>query len=226
MIYSWLRSIESITLSIVFDHKVRPMFNPDYFKIDDRDEMLAFLNANNFGLLISQQDSTPCASHIPFLPNADASQLRCHLARANPQWKQLEGQRVLVALQGPHDYISPTWYRNPGVPTWNYQALHIYGTCRVFDDAGELSQLVNALAALHESGSENPWQPDYGEKMLRGIVGIDITVDEIQCKYKLSQNRPVDDHKPVIEQLEARGAQQLAKAMRKTLDQDTGDNHE
>ena len=202
------------------------MFNPDYFKIDDREEMLAFLSANNFGVLVSQRDGDLCASHIPFLPNADASFLHCHLARANPQWQQLEGQRVLVALQGPHDYVSPTWYQAPGVPTWNYQALHIYGTCRVFDDADELSQLVNALAAHHEAGSDNPWQPDYSDKMLRGIVGIEIAVDEMQCKYKLSQNRPAADHAPVIEQLERRGADQLVAAMRKTLNQHGGDNHE
>ena len=202
------------------------MFNPDYFKIDDPKEMLAFLDVNNFGLLISQQDGTPCASHIPFLPNADASLLRCHLARANPQWQQLEGQRVLVALQGTHDYISPTWYKNSGVPTWNYQALHIYGTCRVFDDPTEMAELVNALAAHHEAGSDNPWQPNYGKKMLRGIVGIEMTVDEMQCKYKLSQNRPVDDHEPVIEKLEARGADTLAAAMRKTLELPAGTDHE
>lgn len=193
------------------------MFNPDYFKIDDRDEMLNFLIANNFGLLISLQDGVPCASHLPFLPDSDGKTLYCHLARANPQWQQLEGQRVLVALQGTHDYISPTWYQTPGVPTWNYQALHIYGTCRVFDDADELSKLVNSLAAHHEAGSDNPWQPQYGAKMLRGIVGVEIAIDEMQCKYKLSQNRPGEDHVPVIEQLEKRGADDLAAAMRKTL---------
>lgn len=225
-IYSWLAFTESITLGIFFDHKFRSMFNPDYFKIDDREEMLAFLTANNFGLLISMHDGDPVASHLPFLPDADGNRLHCHLARANPQWQQLEDQRVLIALQGSHDYISPTWYETPGVPTWNYQALHIYGRCRVFDDAKELSQLVNTLAAHHETGSENPWQPEYGDKMLRGIVGVEITIDEMQCKYKLSQNRPVEDHAPVIEQLEKRGAEPLAAAMRKTLNINAGEQHE
>ena len=201
------------------------MWNPDYFRIDDRKEMLAFLSANNFGLLISTHDGDPCASHLPFLPDADGKRLYCHLARPNPQWRQLEGQRVLVALQGSHDYISPTWYQSPGVPTWNYQVLHIYGTCRVFDEAQELSQLVNTLAAHHEAGSENPWQPQYGDAMLRGIVGVEITIDEMQCKYKLSQNRPREDHGPVIEQLEKRGAGQLAASMRKTLNLEAGDDH-
>ena len=193
------------------------MFNPGYFRIDDREEMLSFLCANNFGLLISTHNGAPCASHIPFLPSDDGKTLLCHLARPNPQWQSLEGQRVLIALQGPHDYISPTWYQNPGVPTWNYQALHIYGTCRIIDSAEETGRLVNALAAYHEAGSPTPWNPEYGDAMLKAIVGIEITIDEMQCKYKLSQNRPESDHRPVVEQLEARGATDLAAAMRKTL---------
>lgn len=193
------------------------MFNPSYFQISDREEMLAFLRANNFGLLISSHDGQPCASHLPFLPSDDGKSLLCHLARPNAQWRSLEGQRVLVALQGPHDYISPTWYQSPGVPTWNYQALHIYGTCRVLDDAAETAALVEALAAYHEAGSDAPWVPDYGDAMLKAIVGVEITIDEMQCKYKLSQNRPAADHGPVIEQLERRGARDLAAAMRKRL---------
>ena len=193
------------------------MFNPGYFQITDRDEMLSFLKANNFGLLISTHDGEPCASHLPFLPSDDGSTLLCHLARPNPQWRSLDGQRVLIALQGPHDYISPSWYRNPGVPTWNYQALHIYGTCRVIDDAEETGRLVEALAAWHESGFEQPWQPEYGAAMLNGIVGVEISVDAMQCKYKLSQNRPAADHAPVIEQLERRGSSALADEMRRTL---------
>ena len=197
------------------------MFNPSYFRIDDRSEMLSFLKANNFGLLISTHDGEPCASHLPFLPNEDGSILLCHLARPNPQWQSLDGQRVLVTLQGPHDYISPTWYQNPGVPTWNYQALHIYGTCRVIDDVDETRALVNALAAYHEAGSDSPWVPEYGDAMLKAIVGVEITVDDMQCKYKLSQNRPEADHAPVVQQLEQRGADSLAKAMRRQLDLDT-----
>jgi len=193
------------------------MFNPSYFQITDRDEMLSFLRANNFGLLISNHDGEFCASHLPFLASEDGATLICHLARPNPQWQSLEGQRVLVVLQGPHDYISPSWYRNPGVPTWNYQALHLYGSCRVIDDAAGLAQLVETLAAHHESGLEIPWQPEYPASMLKGIVGVEISIDEMQCKYKLSQNRPAADHTPVIEQLERRGATALAAEMRRTL---------
>ena len=95
-----------------------------------------------------------------------------------------------IALQRLHDYISPTWYRNPGVPTWNCQALHIYGTCRIIDSAEETAALVIALAAYHEAGPQAPRVPEYGDKMLKAIVGIEITIDEMQCKYKLSRYRP------------------------------------
>ena len=196
------------------------MFNPPKFQVTDRAEMLAFLAAYDFGELISLLDGEITASHIPFLPDADARYLRCHLARANPQWTQLEGQRVLVTLQGPHDYISPSWYRAAGVPTWNYQVLHIYGSCRVFHDPGELAELVDALTTRHEAHFDQPWQPDYPESMLRAIVGVEIEIESMACKYKLSQNRPAEDHAPVVAALERRGALPLAAAMRRTLDLD------
>ncbi len=194
------------------------MFNPSHFKVTDPDEIRYFLETYNFGELISQVDGQLAATHLPFLADHEGRRLYCHLARANPQWRELEGQRILITLWGPHDYISPTWYRNPGVPTWNYQVLHVYGHCRVFEDPAEISDLVDRLAARHEAGSEQPWQPDYPQSMLRAIVGVEIDVDEMQCKYKLSQNRPAADHEPVVEQLERRGAGALAAAMRKTLE--------
>ena len=198
------------------------MFNPKQFQVTDRTEILAFLDRYNFGELISLVDGQLTASHLPFLADGEGKRLYCHLARANPQWQQLEQQRVLITLWGPHDYISPTWYENPGVPTWNYQVLHVYGHCRVFEDPAEVSDLVDRLAAKHEACSEQPWQPDYGDAMLRAIVGVEIEIDEMQCKYKLSQNRPAADHRPVIEQLERRGAGELAAAMRKVLDLEPG----
>ena len=193
------------------------MYVPEKFRIDQTDEIFAFLAANAFGQLVSQHDGRPMVSHLPFLVAADRGTLKCHVARQNPQWQQLEGQQVLATFLGPHDYISPSWYRGAGVPTWNYQAVHVYGGCRVIDDRGELAALVDALSGVYESRFENPWQPRYPDSMLEAIVGIELEIDDIQCKYKLSQNRPAADHKPVIEQLEALGADELAAAMRKTL---------
>jgi transcriptional regulator len=193
------------------------MYLPEKFRIDDADEIFAFLAANAFGQLVSLQDGRPMVSHLPFFVAEDRASLKCHVARQNPQWRQIEGQQVLATFTGPHDYISPTWYRGAGVPTWNYQAVHVYGNCRVFDDAGELAALVDALSGVYEARFEDPWQPHYPESMLKAIVGIELVVDDIQCKYKLSQNRPVDDHQPVIDRLDELGSDALAAAMRKTL---------
>ncbi len=193
------------------------MYLPEHFKISDQDEIFSFLQANAFGQLISLQDNRLTSSHLPFLVATDRRHLQCHLARQNAQWQQLEGQQVLVTFQGPHDYISPSWYQNPGVPTWNYQALHVYGNCRVFDDAGDLAAIVDALSARYESGFESPWKPQYRDAMLKAIIGVEIEIDDIQCKYKLSQNRPAADQQGVIDQLDELGSESLAQAMRNKL---------
>jgi transcriptional regulator len=193
------------------------MYIPRHFSITEQEEIFSFLDANAFGQLISITDSRPTSSHLPFLLSADRRFLNCHLARQNSHWQTLEDQQVLVTFQGPHDYISPSWYKVPGVPTWNYQALHIYGRCRIFEEPGAIATLVEALSRRYESGLDQPWEPEYGDTMLKAIVGVEIEIEELQCKYKLSQNRPTRDHQPVIDKLDELGSDSLARAMRKTL---------
>jgi transcriptional regulator len=193
------------------------MYIPKHFEVSDADEIFAFIDANAFGQLLSRQDGEIIASHLPFLVATDRRQLYCHLARQNPQWQQLEGQRVLITFQGAHDYVSPGWYQTAGVPTWNYQAVHVYGYCRVFEEAQALAPLVDALSRRYESGFETPWQPQYRDAMLKAIVGVEITIDEVQCKYKLSQNRSAADQRGVIERLDQLDSKPLADAMRKAL---------
>jgi len=193
------------------------MYVPDHFKVSEEDEIFAFIDANAFGQLVSIEADRPYASHLPFLIADDRKSLQCHLARQNPQWQQLADQQVLITFLGPHDYISPGWYQNPGVPTWNYQAVHIYGHCNLQDDDAAVAEIVEALSARYESGFETPWQPQYREAMLKAIIGVEITIDEIQCKYKLSQNRPAADHQGVVDQLDRLGSKPLAKVMRKAL---------
>jgi transcriptional regulator len=193
------------------------MYLPDHFSISDQDEVFSFLQANTFGQLISLQDNRLTSSHLPFLIADDRKYLHCHLARQNPQWRQLEGQQILVTFQGPHDYVSPSWYQTAGVPTWNYQAVHVYGSCRVFEDAGELAAVVDSLSERYEAGFETPWKPQYRDAMLKAIIGVEIEIDEIQCKCKLSQNRPAADQRQVIDQLDNLGSEPLVQAMRKTL---------
>jgi len=193
------------------------MYVPKHFEISAAEEIYTFLDANAFGQLVSLQDGQLAASHLPFLVAEDRNYLLCHLARQNPQWQQLENQQVLITFLGAHDYISPSWYQAAGVPTWNYQALHIYGRCRVFDDPKPLGNLVNRLTQRYESGFETPWEPQYREAMLKAIVGVEIEIEDIQCKYKLSQNRPAADHQGVIDKLDKLGSDSLVNAMRKTL---------
>ncbi|MCH8105000.1 MAG: FMN-binding negative transcriptional regulator [Proteobacteria bacterium] len=190
------------------------MYIPTHFEITDADEIYSFIEANAFGQLISTVEGRLYSTHIPFLLSPGHKQLLGHLAKENPQWKDIDGQEVLITLQGPHAYISPSWYSSPGVPTWNYQAVHVYGTCHAFNDASRLKQLVESLTAKYESTFDQPWQPDYQASMLKAIVGIEIEISELQCKYKLSQNRSSQDRSRVTKALGARGSNQVEKAMR------------
>lgn len=191
------------------------MYLPTYFEITDSAEIHSFIETNAFGQLISIVDGKLFSTHMPFLVNADCTRLSGHLAKPNPQLIDINNQEVLITLDGPHDYISPSWYKTSGVPTWNYQAVHIYGVCKHIDEEQKITDIIHALTAKYESAFESPWQPDYNPAMLGAIVGIEIEITQIQCKYKLSQNRSLQDRQQVIEQLEQRGSVQLAKAMRK-----------
>ena len=103
------------------------MYIPKHFNVSDKEEILAFIKGNSFGQLISLVEGKLFSSHIPFLFRGENQSLLCHVAKNNPQWENIEGQEVLITFQGPHDYVSPSWYSSPGVPTWNYQSVHIYG---------------------------------------------------------------------------------------------------
>lgn len=189
------------------------MYIPKHFEITDKDEVFAFVEANAFGQLISTVDGKIFSTHLPFLVSEDRAKIIGHLAIQNPQHADIDGQEVLITIEGAHDYISPSWYNSPGVPTWNYQAAHIYGQCSVFRGAEELQEIVNALTTKYEAAFESPWQPKYKPSMLGGIVGVEITINEIQCKYKLSQNRSLQDRSQVIEQLKVVGSNKLAEVM-------------
>jgi len=173
------------------------MYVPRHFEVAEEAEIFSFIDANAFGQLVSIDGGRPYASHLPFLLASDHTRMHCHLARQNPQWQQLADRQVLVTFLGPHDYISPSWYQN--------------------DDDAAVAEIVEALSARYESGFETPWQPQYRDAMLKAIIGVEITIDEVQCKYKLSQNRPAADHQGVVDKLDQLGSKPLARAMRKTL---------
>ena len=190
------------------------MYIPKHFEITDEETIRKFMSSNGFAQLVSHVDGQLFSSHLPVLPDPDHQTLLCHLAKQNPQWQEIEGQEVLVIFQGPHDYISPAWYEAPGVPTWNYQAVHLYGTASVIRDTARLKDIVDQLTTYYEGSMEKPWSPDYAESMLNAIIGIEIHITDVQCKFKLSQNRSTRDREHVVEALQQRGAGALAKAMR------------
>ena len=192
------------------------MYIPKHFEITDETEISKFIEANSFGQLISLIDTEIVSTHIPFLFDAESRVLLAHMAKANPQWQQIQEQKVLVTLQGEHAYISPCWYESAGVPTWNYQAVHIRGIAESFTDPKKLKRVVDKLTEQNESGYPDPWQSDYAASMLRGIIGIEISITSIQCKFKLSQNHSVQDQSNVQEQLADRGHEALANAMTKS----------
>jgi transcriptional regulator len=192
------------------------MYIPKHFAVTDKEEIYGFIAANSFGQLISTVNGRLFATLMPFLLSSDRTTLYGHLARQNPQHGELENQEILVSLQGPHDYISPSWYSSPGVPTWNYQSVHLYGHGKVFTAPDRLKKLVDALTLKHESPFPEPWQPTYKATMLQAIVGVEITISEIQCKYKLSQNRSDQDRAQVESRLTEIGSTSLADAMVRT----------
>ncbi|HCS28820.1 MAG TPA: transcriptional regulator [Spongiibacteraceae bacterium] len=195
------------------------MYIPRQFSITDEAEIHAFIDNNGFGQLLSMVGGRLFSSHLPFLLSDCKTRLFCHLAKQNPQVSEIAGQEVLVTLQGSHDYVSPSWYETPGVPTWNYQAVHLYGNCRLISASKELAALLDKLTMKYEAALTPPWQPDYRATLLDAIVGLEIDITEVQCKYKLSQNRSESDQIHVSRQLEATGSKMLAAAMQQQLEQ-------
>jgi transcriptional regulator len=185
------------------------MYIPQHFTEHDQAEILRFIAAHAFGILVTVEAGVPFASHIPFLlEQGDTPMLSGHLAKANPQWQHLAANsQVLAIFQGAHAYVSPTWYAGAGVPTWNYTAVHVYGKVRVIHDTAWLQAQVERLSHHYEGDAPNAWIPSYPAKMLDAIVGFEITIESLQAKYKLSQNRNAADQHNVMQALEASGGE-------------------
>ena len=183
------------------------MYQPPHFREDDLTAQHALIRAFPLGLLITAGTDGPVANLVPFqLVAVDPGKgmLRCHLARANGQLRELaEGGPALVVFQGPDAYVTPSWYetkRETGkvVPTWNYATVQVRGVARVVDDAEWLLGHVGALTDGHEMEREEPWAvgdaPEaYIKAQLKGIVGVEIAVTGIEGKWKVSQNRSAAD---------------------------------
>ena len=182
------------------------MYIPGHFAEDDRATLYDVIRRNSFGILTSQVDGRPFATHLPFLLDGDT--LVAHMARANPHWRGFAGGgEVLCVFSGPHAYVSPSWYAAENVvPTWNYVAVHAYGTPEIVDDAGSAYGDQQRLVDEFESGFANPWalqdrDRGYIDGMIRAIVNFRIPIARIEGKFKLSQNRDAADRARVIDAL-------------------------
>jgi transcriptional regulator len=188
------------------------MYNPPHFRMEDRAEQRAFMDAHPLAQLITETPAGITANPVPLLyrPTPEPlGALRGHLARANPQWgESLLDRPALAIFQGPHAYVSPSWYPEKAatgrvVPTWNYSVLHIYGRLSIHDDVAWLRAFLKDLTARHEGGRNQPWAitdapADYIERQLKGIVGFEMTIERIEAKAKLSQNRNEADRSGVV----------------------------
>lgn len=207
------------------------MYVPRFNAVEDDAELRAMVAALGAGELITTAaDGYPRATLLPVVWEGDT--VIAHFARANPHWRTIaDDAPALLVCTGAQAYVSPTWYAAKAehgkvVPTWNYSAVHLLGRVRVHDDVDWLRRAVTALTDQHESGRPDRWQVTdapaaYLEGQLRGIVGVELTVESVEGKAKLSQNRSEDDRRGVVDGLLAGGgadAAVVAALMRRELD--------
>lgn len=202
------------------------MYIPDYYKNENADAVRTFINENGFAVLISQAGGKPWATHIPLILGKTESGrdiLVGHISRENSQWKEFDRNEVVLAIfSGPDAYISSSWYDHENVSTWNYLAVHVYGKIRIVEGDILKNHLRN-LVDKYESNMQSPVSVDkmsggFVEKLMKGIVGFEIEITDIQAAMKLSQNRDSNNYQRIIEKLEEQGdvnSIEIARLMKK-----------
>lgn len=191
------------------------MYSPSDFV--EAEGVVQFIQQTVQGILLSVDEGKIEATHLPFIyePNDFKGRLLSHMARNNNQWRALNGVEVLIVFQGPHAYISPSWYKNPDVPTWNYAVAHVRGTLNIIEnDAVQHELLHKSVASFEPEGGWGLEKLSGGiDQLLKHIVCFVVNIDSIEGKFKLSQNRSTQDQCSVVENLEQLGgAMQLAIA--------------
>ena len=185
------------------------MYIPKEFMVSDQQEVLSFLEQNALGIVIvSSGLADPLASHIPFTAKAEAGEivLEGHISRANEQAEHLrKGKTVLVIFQGPNAYISSSVYTHTNVPTWNYQAVHVYGTVEPMETPELVKHLTESVSHFeshrHSRLSFEDFPPGMIEDYLKGICGIRIRAYKTEAAYKMSQNRNAEDYGNIVSDL-------------------------
>lgn len=196
------------------------MFNPKPFKVEDYQEQIAFIKAHPFVTLITSKGDVPYASQIPITISEvdDTLILSGHLANANPQLKTLDQNAdVLVLFTGPHAYVSSSWYKEEEVSTWNYQSAQLRGDCTLMSEdelMNELKQLTNKYEEGRVNARTFDTLSDTVLKQAKGITGFKIKVNDLQVKFKMSQNRSDADYQNIVEHLKKDGAYDTAEVMK------------
>ena len=197
------------------------MYSPPYNRIEDRRELIEFLRANNFPVLVTGTGGTLHASHLPVTIHEQGEQIviDMHMAKNNPQWQEFLDDEVLVIFSGPHAYVSPRWYEEKErVPTWNYTAVHAYGVPKIHSDRAQKAKSQRHLIETMDPQwlpKHDALSPKYVDMMLDGIVNFSIPVTRLETRWKLSQNRGRREMELIAEHLEKSGEHALAALTRK-----------
>jgi transcriptional regulator len=203
------------------------MYTPASFRVTDSDKLTRLMQNHSFATLVSNGPDGPLATHLPILYHPDVGPygtLVSHMARANPHWQLFQsGEETLAIFQGPHSYVSPSWYADtPAVPTWNYAAVHAYGTPQIIDDHERVVQLLDETVDRYESRFDQPWtlaaSDAYRDQLIQAIVAFEVPIARLEGKFKLGQNRSEADRCGVFEILttsEDQRQSQLADLIRR-----------
>ncbi|MDE0539290.1 MAG: FMN-binding negative transcriptional regulator [Rhodospirillales bacterium] len=200
------------------------MYQQHHFQEERLGVMHDLIRAHPLATLVSYSKDGLAANHIPFVLHTDLSErgtLRGHVAKGNPIWKGYDKSvEVLAVFQGPQHYVTPAWYPSKKehgrtVPTWNYVVVHAYGPMTVVDDLDWLLEHLQTLTSQHEKGRDQPWAvsdapKDYIDRMLKGIIGLELPITRLEGKWKVSQNRLEKDREGVVQGLRSEGTTSAA----------------
>ncbi len=199
------------------------MYNPSPFKVSNREEIKEFLAAHNFGTIFSSRSGEMRTVSVPLIFDEELKSLSGHFAIANPIWKGLDNEHVLVVFMGPNHYISPLWYEEDyAVPTWNYLSVLVKGQLKILNGDEDKIRILDQLSDFHEQKLNQDWKADWNDKryiaQLKAIVAFEVKIEEVELKKKLSQNHPRDNTYKVSQKLKRVGnksADEIALLMEK-----------